>query len=103
PLTANKAKACIDVTFSPRQVTVIWEKRQAATGNATENVVGGNATIQLNTTQADVLSTDDFTNNFVTTYNTTNTTSTIQLFDVQIGRKYLTFIPYIINNNNSNL
>ncbi|CAH8576743.1 unnamed protein product [Heterobilharzia americana] len=90
PLTANKQKACISVTFSPRQLTIIYEKRQAGSPTTSESIVSGNATIQMNTTANDTLSADAFTDNFVTAYNTTNVTSTIQLFDVQVGKEPIT-------------
>ncbi|CAH8573451.1 unnamed protein product [Schistosoma mattheei] len=86
-LTANKQKSCTKVVFTPRQILIIWEKRQATT-NTSSNVVGGNATIQMNTTSADVVNTTDFSNAFITTYNTsTQSNDTIQLFDLQAGRK----------------
>uniref|UniRef100_A0A5K4FAL0 Mucin-2-like n=1 Tax=Schistosoma mansoni TaxID=6183 RepID=A0A5K4FAL0_SCHMA len=84
-LTANKQKACTKVVFSPRQILIIWEKRQA-TSNTTSNVVGGNATIQINSTSTDVINTTDFTNAFTTTYNTSvQSNDTIQLYDIQTG------------------
>ncbi|VDO96455.1 unnamed protein product, partial [Schistosoma margrebowiei] len=67
PLTANKQKSCTKVIFTPRQILIIWEKRQATT-NTSSNVVGGNATIQINTTSIDVINATEFSNAFITTY-----------------------------------
>ncbi|TNN16138.1 hypothetical protein EWB00_000715 [Schistosoma japonicum] len=87
PLTANKQKACTNVILSPRQILLIWEKRQSGT-NTTSNIVGGNATIQINSTTTDILTSEQFSSAFITSYNTSNTSNdSILLYDIQAGSK----------------